>query len=145
MLLIIILCVVFALVVVMRATLVVVRVRGGSMRPTLFDGDLLVGARCRPCRTGSLIVFRSESSPGGRDSYLVKRVAAVPGQLVPLDFPELSDRIVPPEVFLVRGDAARSLDSRQLGYISISAVVAVTICGLIPFRRLAGKQSENDI
>ncbi|MFI6783477.1 S26 family signal peptidase [Micromonospora sp. NPDC050276] len=139
------LCAAFALVATIRSALIIVRVRGDSMTPTLFDDDLLVGARCWSWQSGSIIVFRSENELGQRDSYLVKRVAAVSGEAVPFDFPESFGRIVPPGVLLVRGDAARSLDSRQLGYIPVSAVVAVTVCGLVPLRWLTARQAATKL
>ena len=61
-----------------------VEVDGSSMYPTLHDGDLLLvcGAASEP-RQGDIVVFRDD---GFRPEPLVKRVIAVGGQTVDIDF-----------------------------------------------------------
>ncbi|MEU8195485.1 S24/S26 family peptidase [Microbispora amethystogenes] len=119
---------------VIRARLVVVRVSGDSMNPTLVDGDLLLAVRRRSWRTGSLVVFRTEPGRGTSEPYMIKRVAAVAGQAAPADLGGSPGKVVPRGALLVRGDAVRSLDSRKLGAVSEAAVVAVGVCALVPFR-----------
>lgn len=114
----------------------VVIVRGESMLPTLADGQRIVAWRVskpEPKR-GDIIVFRFpqlQSSSSREDcEWLVKRVAAVDGDLVP---PWLvhrrgenaSDGYIPRGVVAVLGDNPRSLDSRQFGYVAVTDVVAI--------------------
>lgn len=60
------------------------RVHGSSMTPALRDGDVLlvdrVGVRLQPARRGDIVVT---AEPGG--GSLVKRVIAVPGDVVEID------------------------------------------------------------
>ncbi|WP_406039831.1 S26 family signal peptidase [Micromonospora sp. NBC_00898] len=106
----------------------VVRVVGHSMTPNLCDGDRLLGWR-RRCRVGDVVVFRRDA--GDDLAHLVKRVAAVAGDSVPAEFRHTFDGDrVPLGYILVRGDNARSLDSRRLGLVSLDSVVAVVVLRL---------------
>ncbi|GAA1035110.1 S26 family signal peptidase [Virgisporangium ochraceum] len=111
------------LVVAVRRTYVVATVRGVSMVPTLRPGDRLL-VRRRPAhrvRTGDLVVYRDGFQPRPGAGWVVKRVAAVPGQaLAAGQVPEriAGDRIVPAGRLVVAGDnPAASFDSRQFGYL----------------------------
>jgi signal peptidase I len=86
-------------------------------------------------KVGDLVVFERPTTrwapPTNEGPRLrVKRVAAVEGQQVPrwlsdgLSAVHAAER-VPWGFLVVRGDADRSQDSRQLGYISVGSVVAV--------------------
>ncbi len=133
---------VMALVVVLaflwlRRSLVVVRVDGPSMAPTLADGDRVLVRRAGPgrvrvgpggIRTGQLVLLAPSAVPGAvRPSspgrlWLVKRLIAAPGEAVPVDLADLpafaGRRTVPPGHLLVVGDnRAESYDSRQEGFI----------------------------
>lgn len=110
----------------------VVTVHGPSMEPELADGDRLLARRCGVgrLRTGQLVVF---AEPGlshrgrpawltgaGRALWVIKRVAARPGDPVPdaLRAAVRGATVVPPRAILVLGDGPDSRDSRQWGFIS---------------------------
>lgn len=72
-------------VLVLPATIQVVRVQGDSMTPTLLDGQLLLisrlAYRLHPAAHGDVIVFKSPQDP---DVILVKRVIGLPGEKIAL-------------------------------------------------------------
>ncbi len=92
------------------------RVQGDSMSPSLRDGDRLFALtpRLNPIRPGKIIAFRR-----GGELYL-KRVLAREGE----------------GWFAVGDNPSRSTDSRRFGPVPESAVEAVAVCRLAPFRRL---------
>ncbi|WP_433790275.1 S26 family signal peptidase [Actinoplanes sp. CA-252034] len=113
-----------------RANVLVVVVRGPSMRPTYDDGDRLVARRRRsaPGR-GDVVVFRNPRAhgvPGSSDGpLLVKRVAAGPAGPAPEG---MGTAVVPAGHVAVLGDnPAQSLDSRHLGFIPVENVIAVVV------------------
>ena len=80
-------CPLLAMVLVFTFLLRIVRVDGDSMRETLQDGDMLLvlsGALCGDYRPGDVVVLRKEGFHGG--NLIVKRVVAVGGQTVDIDF-----------------------------------------------------------
>lgn len=103
------------------------RVSGGSMRPTLWDGDRIVtnklayglrlpfadawALRWSGPRRGEVVVLFSPLD-GQR---LVKRVVAVPGD--PLGDASGQEEAVPPGQYFVQGDCDNSLDSRTFGCV----------------------------
>jgi signal peptidase I len=115
----------------------VVTVHGPSMEPALTDGDRLLARRCglRRLRPGQLVIFHEPGLPGrrrpawltgaSRDRWVVKRVAAIPGDPVPVSVrPAVGGtEIVPPRMIVVLGDATRSQDSRQWGFIPAGAIL----------------------
>jgi signal peptidase I len=115
---------------------IVVTVQGDSMAPTLQHGQQIVARRAgasAPVRRGDVVVFRLspmqvQEQVSERLVHRVKRVAAVAGDPVPtwMGRPDggQSQR-VPPGCIVVAGDNARSQDSRHLGYVDGSAIVAV--------------------
>jgi signal peptidase I len=117
----------------------VVTVYGPSMEPALADGDHLLAGRCRFRRLqrGQLVVFREPGAPGdhrpawltmaARERWVVKRVAAIPGDPVPDSVRPAVDGtdVVPPRAIVVLGDAACSQDSRHWGFIPASAILGV--------------------
>jgi signal peptidase I len=133
----------------LRSALLIVTVNGRSMAPTYDEGDRVLIRRSRRCRRGSVVVFRSsaigrEVTPGrevrpdggdeGARRLVMKRVAAVPGDPVPADVlvaaqASAGDR-VPPGRLVVRGDGARSTDSRHWGYLPADAVVGHVVADL---------------
>jgi signal peptidase I len=100
----------------------IITVLGESMAPTYRPGDRLVVRRRRSAVQGDAVVFTAPAQPG----LMVKRVAAVPGDVVPAGFrTAVSDERVPAGRLLVLGDNPASLDSRLLGYIAAATVVGV--------------------
>jgi signal peptidase I len=97
-----------------------VEVRGRSMAPTLEPGDrLLVETwtyRRRPPEIGEVVVTPDPRAPARE---LVKRVAAVEGGRVTL-----------------RGDAARSTDSRRFGSVPVRTVRTRAALRYWPLRRV---------
>ncbi|MFI7424876.1 S26 family signal peptidase [Nonomuraea sp. NPDC049684] len=116
----------------LRRTRLVVVVDGPSMEPTLRDGDRVLARRvpAADLSTGDIVVLSNphfgrsaEPSP-----FLVKRVAALPGQPVP---PAVASKLggrstVPPGRLVVLGDNAEvSCDSRDYGFLSESDLLGV--------------------
>jgi signal peptidase I len=115
------------------------RVAGGSMRPTLHDGDRILTNRLaygwRLPFTGARVLRWSSPQRGDvvvllsplDGARLVKRVIGVPGDRIGgFLTPEAR---VPPGHYFVRGDGPRSLDSRSFGCVPreriLGRVVAV--------------------
>ncbi|MEV0386260.1 S26 family signal peptidase [Nonomuraea sp. NPDC050643] len=124
-----------------RAALVVVTVRGGSMEPALRDGDRVIVARWarRRVRREAVVVCRAPDGlvlPGRRPTVaadgvlLVKRVAALAGD------PQPGGGVVPAGHIYVLGDAGPGLDSGEFGPIPVAAVVGPVIA------RLGGSHSS---
>lgn len=110
-----------------RQALLVVTVHGVSMRPTYTDGArVLVRRTTRRLRPGQVILFGD--APPGR-SLLIKRIAAVPGDVVPSVFTAVVPAgRVPPGHFLVLGDnPPASVDSREFGYLPQAQLVGRVI------------------
>jgi signal peptidase I len=118
----------------LRGGWVVVAVSGPSMQPTFPDGARLLARRHRrgPLRAGQVVVLRNPRPPGVPGSsaspWLIKRVVAVAGEPAP---PGVPGAVVPAGHVAVLGDnAAQSLDSRHLGCIPGTQVVAVVVRSL---------------
>lgn len=140
-----------------RSTLAVVEVAGPSMRPALSSGDRVLVRRARRggLRSGLVVVIEQPDvagrwrqdpprwPPRGRRDWLIKRVAALPGDPMPPGVPrpggaggrgpaalgaEADDGLVPPGMFVVLGDnAACSLDSRVIGCIPADRLIGVMV------------------
>jgi signal peptidase I len=127
-----------------RAAVHIYSIPSESMAPTLAVGDQIVVTRYighEPQR-GHIIVFRSPVTP---DELLVKRVVAVPGDLIDSrlgrvriaghTLPEpyvlreaatgaIESQTVPPDTYFVLGDNRdESLDSRNWGVVPRSTIV----------------------
>lgn len=111
---------------VARRLLVVVTVRGNSMRPTYTDGDVLLAARVPLLRRGRAIVFTPPANPPDAPPYRVKRLVALPGDPTP-EWVRDGQRFVPPGHVVVRGDNLRSEDSSTYGYVDRAGVFAVVL------------------
>jgi signal peptidase I len=123
-----------------RTWLVAVTVVGDSMAPTLLPGDrvLVAKAALRRVRRGQLVVFAPPRRPPapGEPPWLVKRVVALPGDVVPAAVSHLAGARVPADRFVVLGDnSARSWDSRRAGYLHSDALLGVVL------RRIGGRPS----
>ncbi len=130
-----------------RHRLIVTEVHGPSMLPTYRDGDRLLTRRAgrSPLRPGQVVVLRNPRPAGVPGSstgpLLVKRVAAVAGDRLPPDMPDLPpdlpDGRVPAGHLVVLGDnRAQSLDSRQLGPIPVGNIVGTVVRRMaVPTRR----------
>jgi signal peptidase I len=102
--------------------LVAVTVRGMSMEPTYRDGDRVLVRRGGALTPGQVVVL--EESGG----WLIKRVAAVPGDPVPRDrVPALAevreDRVPEGKLVLLGDNQDVSMDSREVGYFPVERVL----------------------
>jgi signal peptidase I len=111
----------------LRRTFVVVTVDGQSMEPTFTAGDRVLARRSTIGRvkTGDVVVvgdsaIRDGDLPVGSHALIIKRVAAVPGDVIPRQtVPALAaapGSTVPPGKLVLLGDNPVSSDSRQIGY-----------------------------
>jgi signal peptidase I len=127
----------------LRRSLLVVSVTGPSMLPAFRPGDRVLVRRQRPgrLRPGTVIVFEEPSDPAGggpaagrrgRPSWVIKRLAAIPGDAVPSAIlPAVQGTpVVPPGMILVLGDGTVSRDSRHWGFVPASRVLGVVLRGL---------------
>jgi signal peptidase I len=134
-------------VLLLRTQLAVVRVRGTSMLPDLRPGDRVLvrhgrpSGRARRLRVGMVIVVRSPitaSAPRGIwpvaprlgwDRWIIKRVAALPGDAVPGAMRQAAGGAitVPERKLLVMADNASGADSRQWGFIQASDVLGPVV------------------
>ncbi|MEU9363640.1 S26 family signal peptidase [Streptomyces avermitilis] len=124
--------------------LVSVTVRGTSMAPAYRDGDRVLVRRDRPPARGQVVVVEGlppggqprhpapagESGPGR--TWLIKRVAAVPGDPVPRDqVPALAhvreDRVPLGKLVLLGDNLDVSHDSRRMGYFPMDSVLGTVL------------------
>lgn len=141
----VVMVVVVVVVSTIRARIIVIRVSGQSMAPTLRSGDRLLvrrGPGVEP-RVGDLVVLPEpgpcrRGEPARREAasaLIVKRVAAVPGDPVPAFLPawERAGGVVPPGRLVLLGDnPPMSRDSRQFGQVRADRLIGVVV------RRLGG-------
>lgn len=128
--------------VLLSRRLVAVTVRGTSMEPTYRDGDWVLVRRGLPPLPGQVVVAEPALvGPPWRDVpvrrpgqrwWLVKRVAAVPGDPVPrADVPALADvpeqRVPAGKLVLLGDNQYASLDSRRLGYFPAERVLGTVV------------------
>ncbi len=129
----------------LRRRIAVVTVSGSSMQPTLKSGDrvLIRRARFGQLRAGQVVVIERPRQdkgvagllprwPPARRGWMIKRVAALPGEPPPTAvltaMARSAEPVVPAGKLVVLGDnAARSLDSRHFGYIPAERVLGVMI------------------
>jgi signal peptidase I len=124
----------------LRRRYAVVRIDGASMEPTYRSGDRVLVHRVpvRRLAVGDVVVVERPDPAGNwwhppltgavdRRPYLIKRVAALPGDRVPRDVRALrhaSGQPVPQGSVVVLGDASTgSWDSRSIGYLPLSRVL----------------------
>jgi signal peptidase I len=134
-------------VLILRTHLALVRVRGTSMLPGLRPGDRVLvrqgmpSGRPRRLRVGMVIVVRfplvAPAPRGvwpvaprlGWDRWIIKRVAALPGDAVPGTMREAAGGAVtvPEQTLLVSADNPTGTDSRQWGFIQTSDVLGPVV------------------
>lgn len=114
---------VLVVVVLLRRRYTTATVRGNSMSPTFRDGARVVATRAAGYRVGDVVVFRADRAVRSDPGCRIKRVAATEGEPAPewLELPGTA--VVPPGCVVVAGDNPHSQDSRQLGFIPLTAVV----------------------
>jgi signal peptidase I len=121
----------------MRSRYIVVTVDGTSMQPTYRPGDRLLVRRTSAdrLRHGDVVVVTASPAtsppfgPVGDRRWVVKRIAGLPGQLVP---PEVArsvpQAIVPAGQLILLGDnAAHSIDSRTAGLYAGDRLLGVVL------------------
>jgi signal peptidase I len=120
-----------------RRWLLVVRVNGQSMSPTYQPGDAVLARRRRGGRLprGAVVICRLPEDIPGPDSYLVKRITAVGGDLVP---GRTDGSRVPDGQVFVQGDNSASYDSRAFGPIDVRSVRGRVIGLRLPLRPRSG-------
>lgn len=138
----------------LRRRIAVVSVIGQSMQPTLAPGDRVLVRRASigEIRVGQIIVIEKPGGGGvwttgslrgdaGRREWMIKRVAAIPGDPGPDTMPATgtgdgagaetsagAGQVVPAGKLVVLGDnPARSMDSRQIGYIPADRVLGIVL------------------
>lgn len=130
-----------------RRHFVVATVDGLSMSPMLQPGDrlLVLTRQCMQIRREALVLVDppplprwGDLAPTGsfpRQKWMVKRVAAIPGDPRPATFPTsvaafADTQRVPPAHYYVLGMHPQSLDSRTWGYVSAHQIVGRVITRL---------------
>jgi signal peptidase I len=129
----------------LRRRIAIVAVVGPSMQPTLIAGDRVLVRRATidEVRTGQIIVFEKPDGDGtwateplrwpvGRREWMIKRVAAVPGDPLPAAMASATACTTEPSVpagkLVVLGDNAdRSFDSRKIGFIPAERLLGVML------------------
>src|SRR2546423_8203174 len=113
-----------------RRSLLVVTVEGTSMQPTLRRGDRLLVRRRRgkPAR-GSVVVLAKPAGPVPLEDWVIKRVAALPGDPVPAPVRPAVGGVdtVPPGRLVVLGDNRHSTDSRRWGFVPVDQVLGSVV------------------
>lgn len=126
----------------LRCTVVRVTVRGSSMAPGYEDGARVLVHRGGRVVAGRVVVLecpaREVAGPrpsvdrGADRRWIIKRVAAAPGDPAPVDRVPGLDRtagsVVPPGRLVLLGDnPLNSYDSRQAGYFPMERVLGTVV------------------
>ncbi|MGW6914674.1 S26 family signal peptidase [Kitasatospora sp. NPDC054939] len=119
----------------LRGRWVVVTVRGASMQPTLRAGDRLLVRRGPVRAVGDIAVLGRAVMGPDEPAYfewIIKRVAAMPGDAVPHGSVPPSavapGGTVPPGMLVLLGDnPTQSFDSRRFGYYAAAEVLGVVV------------------
>jgi len=122
-----------------RRRFVLATVEGYSMTPTLRPGDRLLVRRTSLSRltAGDLVVVEPDermAAPGPRRStgYVVKRLAAIPGDPVPEQVPSANGRVPPGRMAILGDNPGASRDSRDYGLVAQDRLVGVVVRALGP-------------
>jgi signal peptidase I len=121
----------------LRRAWIVITVRGVSMHPTYHQGDRVL-IRRRPLaavHSGQVVVLRAGDPQASADeNWIIKRIAAAPGDPVPNGrFPVTEPDVPQGELLLLGDNLPMSADSRQRGYYSGTCLVGV-VTRLMPGR-----------
>ncbi|WP_405358870.1 S26 family signal peptidase [Kitasatospora sp. NBC_00085] len=113
-----------AAVLLLRRSFELVVVHGGSMEPTLRNGDRVLVRRTTVFHRGDVVVIPVPDGPRapGDTPWLVKRVSGMPGDPAADGCPA-----VPPGHLAVLGDSPRSLDSRTFGTVPSRTALGVAV------------------
>ena len=130
----------------LRRRIAIVTVRGRSMQPALTAGDRLLIRRVSPARRRPVRSWSSrepaKTAPRptgaklapGRGDWLIKRLAALPGEPTPAVVLTASapgaEPWSRPEVVVLGDNLDASLDSRLLGYIPAERVLGIVVRAL---------------
>lgn len=106
-------------------------INGSSMRPTLDDGDRVLVRRIRAgaVRCGDVVLV---ARAGPETDWIVKRVAALPGDPAPAGLP--GSRVPVGMLVLLGDNPPHSADSRDFGYVPAERLFGVVIRRLPPAR-----------
>lgn len=127
----------------LRGRFVVVDVEGNSMEPILSFDDRLMVRRVRPAalRVGDIVVFERPYRNGEGDPWawrpvkpdlsdrywLVKRLAALPGDPAPPEVPGAGATVPPATVAVLGDNRDASIDSRSFGFVPLERVLGVAV------------------
>lgn len=127
-------------VVALRRRFVVVDVEGNSMEPTVGFSDRLVVRRVRPAvlRVGDIVVFERpyRDAPDGpwawrpvgpERHWLIKRLAALPGDPAPSGVPGAGATVPTAAVAVLGDNRDASVDSRAFGCVPLERVLGVAV------------------
>ena len=111
--------------VAVRRSLIVVDIHGTSMEPTYPGGSRLLAVRSTATPRGQVVVLRHRKRSGTPEAsaYLIKRLAALPGDPVPENVrATVGVDVVPAGQCVVLGDNTDSVDSRSWGFVPLSDI-----------------------
>jgi signal peptidase I len=130
---------VFLALAALRLGFAVATVSGSSMLPTFRPGERVLVRRTRRegIEVGAVVVLRAPAMAADRGSgWVIKRVAALPGDLVPgaMRVATAGAPVVPRGLFLVSADNERGTDSRHWGFVSVEQILGPVVRRLAPGR-----------
>jgi signal peptidase I len=124
-----------------RRHFVVVQVNGHSMLPTLRSGDRVLVRRVPAAQltAGAIVVIRAHHRdrkgggvPPAYRGWVIKRVAALPGDLVPgpVQAATAGISVVPGGMLVLMADNPNGTDSRRWGFVSADGLLGVVVARL---------------
>jgi signal peptidase I len=124
------------IVITTRRHLMLIQVVGESMAPVYAGGDRLLVRRTRRLRVGDVVIAHHQEG-GRRDArsealasaWLVKRLAALPGDPVPTSVLPVAGghRNVPAGMAVLLGERPDSADSRSWGLVPLDDITGVVL------------------
>ncbi|HST80469.1 MAG TPA: S26 family signal peptidase [Kineosporiaceae bacterium] len=116
-----------------RRRFMIIDVIGDSMNPSLIHGDRLLVRRTRRLRVGNIVIAHHQED-GRRpaiesqgSTWLVKRLAAMPGDAVPEPVALAGSQHVPAGMTVLLGEHPESVDSRRWGFVPLDDIEGVAI------------------